>query len=178
MTATGARKAVRRVTRVAAKKVATRKAMPTKKTAKVSWLPSKYPALLPMAVLDECARAIDWYTGVLGGKQRLRLDMPDGGVGHCEIAFGDSVLMLGTASPQYPATTMHLCVYVKDCDATYAKAVAAGARPLQEPADQFYGDRTARFEDPFRNVWSLMTHVREVSVREMKAAMAKMGSPS
>lgn len=141
----------------------------------VSWLPKSYPAMCPSAILEDCARAIDWYKQVLGGRQRLRLDMPGGMVGHCEIGFGDAVLMLGSPMPpQFPTSTARLGLYVKNCDAVYKKAVDAGARSVQEPADQFYGDRTARFVDPFGNEWTLMTHIRDVSAREMKKVMAQM----
>ena len=78
--------------------------------------------------------------------------------------------------PQFPERKVSLAIYVKDCDATYTKALGAGARSLQAPTDQFYGDRNARFEDPFGNEWSVMTHVKDVSERAMKKAMAQMGN--
>ena len=147
-----------------------------KKPAKVSWLAKGYPVLSSMVVLDDCAGAIDWYKKVLGAKQRLRLDMPGGAVAHCELGFGDAVLMLGSAMPpQTLPKKGSLAIYVKNCDATYGEALNAGARSLQVPTDQFYGDRNARFEDPFGNEWSVMTHVKNVSEKEMKKAMAQMG---
>src|SRR4029453_11322286 len=75
-----------------------------------------------------------------------------------------------------PTEKACLAICVKNCDATYKQALSAGARALQEPTDQFYGDRNARFEDPFGNEWSVMTHVKNVSEREMKKAMAQMAS--
>jgi PhnB protein len=148
------------------------------KPQKVSWLPKGYPMLSSVAVLDDCARAIDWYRKVLGAKQRLRLDMPGGMIAHCELGFGEAVLMLGSPMPpQFPSKKATLGLYVKDCDAVYRKALSAGARAVQEPTDQFYGDRNARFEDPFGNEWTVMTHIREVSAKEMKKAMAQMGAP-
>jgi PhnB protein len=147
------------------------------KQKKVSWLAKGYPVMSPITVLDDCARAIDWYTKVLGARQRLRFDMPGGMVAHCELGFGDAVLMMGSPNPpQVPSKKASLGIYVKDCDAIYQKALSAGARSLQEPADQFYGDRNARFEDPFGNEWSVMTHVKDVSEKEMKKAMAQMGA--
>jgi PhnB protein len=142
----------------------------------VSWLAKGYPVLSPISVLDDCARAIEWYKKVLGARQRLRFDMPGGMVAHCELGFGDAVLMMGSPMPpQVPAKKASLGIYVKDCDAIYQKALSAGARALQEPVDQFYGDRNARFEDPFGNEWSVMTHIKDVSEKEMKKAMAQMG---
>jgi PhnB protein len=146
---------------------------------KVSWLANGYPVLSSVTVLHDCGRAIDWYKTVLGAKQRLRLDMPGGVVAHCELGFGEAVLMMGSPMPpQFPAKKACLGIYVKDCDATYRKALSVGARSLQEPTDQFYGDRNARFEDPFGNEWSVMTHIKDVSASEMKKAMAQMGGAS
>jgi PhnB protein len=159
------RSAIRKTSRVAGKQ------------KKVSWLAKGYPVLSSVTVLDECARAIDWYKKVLGARQRLRLDMPGGTVAHCELGFGDAVLMLGSPMPpQFPPKKACLGIYVKDCDAIYKQALSAGARSLREPADQFYGDRNASFEDPFGNEWSVMTHIKDVSEREMKKAMAQMGA--
>jgi PhnB protein len=165
-------------TRGKSKRSVRRKAAPaTKKAGKVSWLAKGYPVMSPVTVLDECARAIDWYKKVLGATERLRLDMPGGMVAHCELGFGDAVLMLGSPmAPQFPPKKACLGIYVRDCDATYKKALSEGARSMQEPADQFYGDRNARFEDPFGNEWSVMTHVKDVSAKEMKKAMAQMGA--
>lgn len=168
---TGGRKLVRGTS--------TRKAGRSKPSKKVHWLAEGYPLMSPATVLDDCARAIDWYKKVLGAKQRLRLDMPGGMVAHCELGFGDSVLMLGSPMPpQFPPKKANLGLYVKNCDAIYLEALSAGARSLQEPADQFYGDRNARFEDPFGNEWSVMTHIKDVSAREMRKAMAQMGGAS
>jgi len=148
-----------------------------RKPLKVSWLAKGYPVLSSVTVLDDCARAIEWYKKVLGAKQRLRLDMPGGMVAHCELGFGDALLMMGSPMPpQVPPKKACLSIYVKNCDATYNEALRVGARSLQEPTDQFYGDRNARFEDPFGNEWSVMTHTKDVSEREMKKAMAQMGS--
>jgi len=147
------------------------------KPKKVSWLAKGYPVLSSVTMLDDCPRAIEWYRNVLGAKQRLRLDMPGGTVAHCELGFGAAVLMMGSPMPpEFPQRKACLAIYVKNCDATYNEALKAGARSLQEPADQFYGDRNARFEDPFGNEWSVMTHVKDISEREMKKAMAQMGS--
>jgi PhnB protein len=148
-----------------------------RKPHKVSWLAKGYPVLSSMTVLDDCSRAIEWYKKVLGARQRMRLDMPGGAVAHCELGFGAAVLMMGSSMPpQAMPKKASLAIYVKNCDATYTEALSAGARSLQEPTDQFYGDRNARFEDPFGNEWSVMTHVKDVSEREMKKAMAQMGS--
>lgn len=172
-------KAQRRDGRKTARGTSGRKAGRSKPSKKVPWLAKGYPLMSPVATLDDCAKAIEWYKKVLGGKQRLRLDMPGGMVAHCELGFGDAVLMMGSPMPpEFPPKKVSLMLYAKNCDALYRKALSAGARSLQPPADQFYGDRNARFEDPFGNEWTVMTHVKDVSVREMKKAMAQMGGES
>ncbi len=89
-------KTKRKLKRPAKSKKVTRAA---RKPAKVSWLAKGYPVLSSVVVLDDCARAIDWYKQVLGAKQRLRLDGPGGSVAHCELGFGDAVLMMGSPMP-------------------------------------------------------------------------------
>ena len=98
-------------------------------------------------------------------------------VAHCELGFGDAVLMMGSAMPPQNAPRKAcLSIYVKDCDAIYKAAIGAGARSIQAPTDQFYGDRSARFEDPFGNEWAAMTHIKDVSEKEMKKLMAQMSA--
>jgi PhnB protein len=156
------------------KNKAKKKPAPKPKPNKVSWLAKGYPVLSSVTVLDDCAGAIDWYKKVLGARQRLRLEMPGGTVAHCELGFGDGVLMLGSPMPpQFPPKTACLGIYVKDCDAIFQKALSAGARALIEPADQFYGDRSGRFVDPYGNEWIVTTHNKDVSEKEMKQAMAQ-----
>ena len=159
------------------RKAATRVAK--KKPQKVSWLAKGYPWSPAITVLDDCARAIDWYKKVLGAKQRLRLDMP----GRSGRALRARVRRRGSDDGQPDAAS----IPAEDGESGRStsrtvmrptrEAIGAGARSMQEPADQFYGDRQARFEDPFGRQWSVMTHVKNVSEKEMKKAMAQMGNP-
>jgi PhnB protein len=108
------------------------------------------------------------------------MPQPDGRIGHAEMRVGDSIVMLadsstaeGSGEPM-PATVM---TYVEDADATYGKALEAGATSLREPADQFYGDRSAGVVDPFGNHWWFNTHVEDVSPEEAaRRAQARQGS--
>jgi PhnB protein len=100
-------------------------------------------------------------------------------IGHAEIIVGDSCIMLAdeatgceVSSTGHPGgSPVSIMLYVDDCDATYKRAVEAGARSLREPADQFYGDRSAGIEDPFGHRWWLGTHIREVSEQELQTGM-------
>ena len=82
--------------------------------------------------------------------------MPQGGIGHAEVEINGAALMLADAlPPEYPPTSSLIHLYVPDCDAVYAQAMAAGATSVAEPADQFYGDRLGRITDPYNNQWSI-----------------------
>jgi PhnB protein len=140
----------------------------------VSPIPPGYHTLTPTCTLQGAARAIELYQRVLGAKQRVRFDAPDGSVAHAELELGDSVLMLGEASEQFPPHGARLVMYVPDVDAVFQRAAASGFTVKQPLAVQFWGDRTGRLLDPFGNEWYLATHVEDVSEEEMQRRMAKL----
>jgi PhnB protein len=148
-------------------------------------IPDGYPRVTPYLIVDGAAEAIDFYTSVLGAAQRGdRMETPDGKVGHAELSLGDSLIMLADESPDMGAvgprtvggTPVTVHVYVEDVDNVHAKALAAGANELTPVTDQFYGDRSGQFEDPWGHKWNVATHVEDVPPEEMgeraKAAMA------
>jgi PhnB protein len=100
---------------------------------------------------------------------------PDGRVMHAEVQIGDSKVMLGESTDQWPPMPCMLHLYVPDVDRIYKQAVDAGATSLREPADQFYGDRSAGVKDAEGNQWWLATHVEDVSPEEMERRMAARG---
>lgn len=150
--------------------------------AKVKPIPHGYPRVTPYLYIDGATAAIDFYCAVFGGTERMRMPGPDGKVGHAEIVFGDSVVMLADEFPDMGAlgpktvggTPMTLMVYVEDVDATIAKAVEAGATITQPIEDKFYGDRSGTITDPFGHSWSLATHIEDVPPEEMEARMKAM----
>ena len=141
----------------------------------VKAIPDGYPQVIPSLAVDGAAAAIDFYCEVFGATVRMRMDGPDGRVGHAELQLGDSVLMVADEFPEVGhrgpravgGTPVTLSVYVEDVDATFAAAVAAGANELRPVEDQFYGDRVGQFEDPFGHRWSVGTHVEDISEEEM-----------
>ena len=143
--------------------------------ADVKPIPDDYPRVIPSLAVDGAAAAIDFYCAVLGATVRMRMDGPDGKVGHAELQLGDSVIMLADEFPEMDhrgprsvgGTPVTLSVYVEDVDAVFAKAIAAGARELRAVEDQFYGDRSGQLEDPFGHRWNVATHVEDVSEEEM-----------
>ena len=108
---------------------------------------------------------------------RVRLPMPQGGIGHApEVEIDGAALMLADAlPPEYPPTTSLIHFYVPDCDAVYAQAMAAGATSVAEPADQFYGDRLARITDPHNNQWSISTYIEDLTPDQIAARITTLG---
>jgi PhnB protein len=151
----------------------------------VNPIPEGYPRVTPYLVVDGAAAAIDFYTSVFGATERMRMDGPDGKVGHAELGIGDSVVMLADEHPEVGArgprsvggTPVSLHVYVEDADAVFERALTAGAKELRPLENQFYGDRMGAFEDPFGHHWNVATHVEDVPPEEMskRAAEAAQG---
>jgi PhnB protein len=151
-------------------------------------IPEGYHTLTPYLAVDNAAEAIEYYKKAFGAKERLRMETPDGGIGHAELDIGDSLVMLSDPFPQATTrppkelggTSASVFMYVEDVDAVVKRAVDAGATVTMEVADQFWGDRFGTVSDPFGHLWSIATHVEDVSPEEMaeraKAAMAAMSS--
>ena len=143
-------------------------------------IPDGYPRVTPYLCVDDAAKAIEFYKEALGAEERMRMDGPDGRIGHAELAIGDSVIMLADEYPDVGAlsaktvggTPVSIHVYVEDVDDTFARAVKAGAKELRPVEDQFYGERTGWLEDPFGHRWSVASHVEDVSPEEMQERMA------
>jgi len=148
-------------------------------------IPDDYPRVTPYLFIDGASAAIDFYCSVLGARERMRMPGPDGSVFHAELEVGDSMIMLGEQNPDMDVrgpraiggTPMMLHVYVEDADRVFEQAIGAGAKALRPVEDQFYGDRSGRFEDPFGHRWDVATHVEDVPAEEMeKRAAAAMAA--
>jgi PhnB protein len=146
-------------------------------------IPEGYHTVTPYLVMKDAARAIDYYKKAFGATELFRFPMPDGSVGHAEIRVGDSVIMLAEECPQMEyrgpkalgGTPVSLLLYVENVDARFEQAVAAGGTVMKPLANQFYGDRSGTLVDPFGHVWTLATHVEDVTPEEMEKRMASMG---
>jgi PhnB protein len=154
--------------------------------ATVDPIPTDYPRVTPYLSIEGAAAATEFYGSVFGATERVRLDGPDGKVGHAEMQIGDSVIMLSDSFPEMGAPSptalggspVTLMVYVADVDDVFNRAVHAGAKVIASVENQFYGDRTGQFEDPFGHRWNVASHVEDVSPEEMQrraaAAMSSM----
>jgi len=150
--------------------------------ANVRAIPEGYQNVTPYLFVKSAASAIDFYKNAFGATEIVRLAGPNGRIVHAEIKIGDSIVMLADENPQTgmmsPQTiggfSVGLHVYVENVDAVIQKAVASGAKPLRPVKDQFYGDRSGSFLDPFGHMWTVATHVEDVSPEEIRKRMATM----
>ena len=151
-------------------------------------IPDGYRTVTPYLAVQDAAAAIEYYKRAFGARERLRMDAPDGKIGHAELEIGDSLVMLSDPFPQASTTppkelggtSASVFLYVEDVDAVVKKALDEGATVSMEVADQFWGDRFGSVTDPFGHVWSIATHVEDVPPEEMaeraKQAMAAMAN--
>jgi len=121
--------------------------------------PAGYPALSPYLCVDGAARTIEFMVRVFDGAELCRYPAPDGRIGHAAVRIDDSVVMLGDAGPNWPATPAHVHLYVRDVDATYRAALAAGATSVQEPIKKDDDDKRGGVKDPGGTTWWIATQV-------------------
>jgi PhnB protein len=139
--------------------------------------PDGYHTVTPYLVVNGVPKLVEFLQQAFGAEEISRHTNPDGSIMHAEVRIGDSRVMMGEASEQWKAMPAMLHLYVDDTDAAYRRALEAGATSVREPADQFYGDRSAGVQDHSGNQWWLATHIEDVTPEEMQArheaAMAK-----
>lgn len=145
-------------------------------------IPEGFHTVTPQLTLDRCAEAIDWYKKALNAKEVTRAAGPDGKIMHAELEIGDSRIMMNDAvmggkSPKdLGGSPASLWVYVDDCDALFNRAVAAGAEvrgPMYQLTDQFWGDRSGTFVDPYGYQWTIATHKEDLSRDEIEQRQAE-----
>jgi PhnB protein len=146
-------------------------------------IPEGYHTATPYLIIKDAARAIEFYKKAFGATEVMRFAQPDGKIGHAEIKIGDSHIMLadefpemGARSPQsLGGSPVSILLYVENVDAQAQLAVAAGAKVVRPVKDQFYGDRSGSFEDPFGHQWHIATHAEDVAPDEMHKRAAAAG---
>jgi PhnB protein len=138
-------------------------------------IPQGYHSVTPYLTCKNSAQAIDFYKSVFGATEIMRMAGPDGRIGHAEIRIGDSVIMLadefpGMSSAPTPGAKnpCGLFLYLENVDATFNRAVAAGAKVDMPLDNQFWGDRYGKLTDPSGHQWGLAQHVEDVSPDEMQ----------
>lgn len=149
--------------------------------ANVNPIPEGYTAVTPYLVVRDAAKALDFYQKAFGASELFRMPGPGGKVMHAEMQIGNARVMLseenierGAPSPHaLNGTAVSLLHYVADVDASFKRAVDAGAKAVSPPADMFWGDRWSLVEDPFGHQWQLATHKEDLSPDEMSKRMAQ-----
>ena len=139
-------------------------------------IPEGYQTMTPFLTVHDAARVIEFYKEAFGAEECYRMLMPDGkSVAHAEMKIGDSVFMLSDEMPgqqcnspqSLGGTTVGFYMYVEDVDTAFDRAVAAGATVKTPVQDMFWGDRTGEVLDPSGHLWTLATHVEELSPEEI-----------
>jgi PhnB protein len=152
--------------------------------AKVSYIPKDYNSVTPYLIVKGAAKAIDYYKKVFGATETVRMNGPEGKVGHAELKIGNSHIMLADENPSMGqghtsaasmgGSPVSLYVYLPNVDEVVRRATTEGAKKLKPVEDQFYGDRTGFIQDPFGHLWGVATHIEDVSPKDMEARMKKM----
>jgi PhnB protein len=146
-------------------------------------IPDGYHAVTPYLIVNDAARAIEFYKTAFGATEVMRFAEPGGKIGHAEISIGGSKIMLADEYPDIgyrgprpsepPAVSIHL--YVEDVDTVANRAVAAGATVERPVKDQFYGDRSGTLIDPFGHRWHVATRTEDLTPEQMTERAAAQG---
>ncbi len=188
---TGRAKVAGRAAKTPARSARSSKPGPARKASRpkrAQAVPAAYGSLTPHLIVSPAADAVAFYVKAFGARPGMMMDGPGGLIMHGEVKIGDSILMLADEQPpmgpgpqtnkspkSLGGTSASLMLYVKDVDAVYARAVDAGATSVMPPADMFWGDRYCQVEDPFGHLWSIATHLQDLTPAQMKkAAMTAM----
>lgn len=145
-------------------------------------VPEGYHTVTPYLIVKGAARAIEFYKQAFGATEIMRFPGPNDTIAHAEIKIGDSVVMLAdepsTGEYRTPqalgGSPVGLMIYLPDVDRVFKNAVSLGAKETRPVQDQFYGDRSGNLTDPYGHVWTISTHVEDVSREEMKRRMAAL----
>jgi PhnB protein len=140
--------------------------------AKQKSQPDGYQSLTPDRLVDQGDAALEFYKDAFGATVLNQFHEPDSGkLMHADLQIGGSRFwvtegMQGGKTKSPPAagsSSVVLNIYTDDCDALFERAVEAGGKSLQEPADQFWGDRYGKLSDPFGHVWDILTNQEKLT---------------
>jgi PhnB protein len=141
----------------------------------VKAIPDGYEGVTPYLICRNAEAAIDFYKRAFGAEEILRIGAP-GMVGHAEMRIGTAIWMMADEFPPMAlspesvgGSPVSLYIYVKDVDAFTQKAIAEGLEVLKPVTDQFYGDRSGHFKDPFGHLWGFATHKEDLTPEELNA---------
>jgi PhnB protein len=139
----------------------------------VSPIPKGYHTITAQLAVDGATNAIEFYKKAFGAEVIQQAPDPSGKkIWHASLRIGDSMLFVNDIFPEMGGSLSNtsLWLYVNDVDASFKRAVDAGAKALLPPADMFWGDRMAHVADPFGQKWTIATHVKDMTPEEQKKA--------
>lgn len=151
-------------------------------------IPEGYEGIIAHLIVDDAAKAIEFYKNAFGAEEIMRAPTPDcSKIMHAEVRIGSSIAFLCDDFPEFCGgqsrtpkslgnTPVTIHQFVTDVDAVVSKAEAAGAKVTMPAQDMFWGDRYGIVEDPFGHTWSFATHIKDVTPEEMAAAAEQMFS--
>lgn len=137
-------------------------------------IPDGYHTVTPYITVDGANRLIDFAVRAFDAQLVHKTPAPGDRVMHAEIRVGDSMIMISDSTEQWPVANANLYLYVPDVDASFRRAVEAGATVIMDVATHFYGDRSGGVKDAFGNTWWIATHVEDVSPEELQRRMAEL----
>lgn len=141
---------------------------------KAQSIPEGYHTVTPYLLVEDVRALITFVKQAFDAVERGLHEGEDGRVMHAEVKIGNSIIMMGEPSEEWPPMPCMLHLYVDDTDAVYNQALEAGATSVREPQDEFYGDRSGGVRDSFGNLWWMATRVEEVSPEELKRRQAAL----
>ena len=136
-------------------------------------IPEGYHTVVPYLIAADAEQLLAFLKQAFGVREHDVTRDQKGVIWHADVMIGDSHVMLSQGNEQHKPMPAAIYLYVPDTDALHRAAVAAGATSTMEPADQFYGDRTAGVTDPWGNMWWIGTHVEDVAPDELKRRVAE-----
>jgi PhnB protein len=137
--------------------------------------PAGYTTVAPWVVTDDTGALLDFITDVFDGEELARVTTEDGSIGHGEIRVGDTVVLAFDRRQEWPSLPSMLRVWVDDPDATFSKALAAGASVVTELTHSAFGQRGGRIKDPFGNIWWVVSQVEDVPEEVMWQRLSEPG---
>lgn len=142
--------------------------------SKIHYIPEGFQSVTPYFIVPDGPAFMAFLKQVFGAQERFVSKAPDGSIMHAQMLLDGSVIEFGQGNHQWPAMRLNMHVYVPDTDATYHRALDAGAKSVREPKDEFYGDRTAGIEDPAGNIWWVATHMENLTEEEIERRAADL----
>jgi uncharacterized glyoxalase superfamily protein PhnB len=147
--------------------------MPKKSTQPI---PEGFHSITPSLTLRNASQAIEYYKKALGAEERMRMEGPDGKIGHAELKIGNSIIFLNDENPAWGCSSpeslggsaSNFYVYVEDVDTAFKRALDAGGQAKMPVMDMFWGDRMGNFTDPYGYTWTIATHTQDMTEQEME----------